>query len=95
MTANFAGITIRVPHPVRFSLHKLLISARRATAEKKANDRRQGEYVLKHLIEKGERERIRSTLGNMPRTWQQQIKTALDQTPDGESLIQLLFHGPE
>jgi hypothetical protein len=51
-TALFgAGIAVRVPDPVRFALHKLIVSQRRSDLTKARKDRQQAYLLLEALVE--------------------------------------------
>lgn len=52
------GLTITVPHPVHFGLHKLIISNRRNDTDKRERDRNAGLSVLNACLETGEQDRL-------------------------------------
>ncbi len=80
--AHLGGVEICVPHPVNFCLHKLMICKRRGNSVKSENDRRQGVYILRCLIEMKELDSIRKAAAGMPVSWQKLIKTSLVNTAD-------------
>ena len=49
-----AGILVRVPTPMRFAVHKLLVAQRRDTADKKKKDLRQAQELIDIFLETDE-----------------------------------------
>jgi hypothetical protein len=49
-----AGVLVRVPTPLRFAVHKLLVAQRRATADKKTKDLHQARELIDILLETDE-----------------------------------------
>jgi len=83
------GIKITLPHPAVFSLHKLIISARRQDKEKTKKDKEDAKRVLKALIEKGEADTIKEVFESVFVGWQKKILKSLDEIEDKE-IISLL-----
>jgi hypothetical protein len=77
ITAKLHEITVTVPHPTRFALHKLLVLSRRPTPEKRAKDKEAAVRILEALIDKGEEDLVRTTFDTMPPRWQTQVKQQL------------------
>jgi hypothetical protein len=74
-------ITINIPEPEAFALHKLIVSRRRINKEKAEKDRLAAQGML--LFFKGKRKhinRLHQILGELPRGWQKKIKEALEKT---------------
>ncbi len=82
MTLESHGVTVRVPRPSTFGLHKLIVSGRRATAEKKEKDRRQALEVLRACMKEGDSGQIRKQYDALPRGWR---KTVLDSLKRAEA----------
>lgn len=83
---NFKGLSVYVPHPANFALHKLLISSRRKEGYKAEMDRRQGIKLLRDLINHGELSTLKSVISSIPKTWQKTIKRELKALGEGEIL---------
>lgn len=60
------GLTVTLPHPANFALHKLLILTRRPTTEKQMKDKEAAVRILKALIDKGQVNLIRNVFHTMP-----------------------------
>lgn len=87
---SFGDVRINVPHPTRFALLKLIVSARRSKPVKRDNDLRQAVRVLVALRQNQELDLLKKTYQSMPAKWQQAVRKALLQTPDGEQWIAAL-----
>lgn len=72
----FRAVNLRLPHPIRFALHKLLISCRRQS-DKDERDREQAVTVIRALEAKGDALRLRSVFANLPPKWKAQIAQAI------------------
>ena len=62
----FNDVTVTLPHPVDFALHKLLIAGRRKERTKAEKDRAQAIALLIALNDSGEIETIRTVYDAMP-----------------------------
>ena len=62
----FNDVTVTLPHPVDFALHKLLIAERRKERTKAEKDRAQAIALLIALNDSGEIETIRTVYDAMP-----------------------------
>lgn len=70
------NITLRVPEPAAFALHKLIVSARRVKKEKREKDLETARGILKYLFKDPKEEtRVREMLAKLPAKWR---KTILD-----------------
>lgn len=74
---KFHGVSVRVPHPADFALHKLLIAPRRKEAGKAEKDRGQAVALLETLKEMGEMALVKNALSEMPKSWQATIHKEL------------------
>jgi hypothetical protein len=77
----FQSVSLRLPHPANFALHKLLISGRRHS-DKAERDREQAAEVMRALHRAGEDARIQSVFAALPPTWKAQIMRAIASTSD-------------
>jgi hypothetical protein len=69
-------MTVCVPEPAAFALHKLIVSARRTNKEKRGKDLETAVGVLRFLLESPKEEsRVRRVLEEIPVKWR---KTILD-----------------
>ena len=77
ITLAIEGIQIRLPHPVNFALHKLIIYQLRGNPEKAKRDRETALRILEAVVEKGEKDLIQQTFEAIPVKWQKKILTGL------------------
>lgn len=77
---------ITLPHPVNFTLHKLIIFQRRVKEEKALKDRTAAVEILKALVNKGESNIIKKIFSSLPMKWQKKIILGLKQTETKEIL---------
>lgn len=82
MTATAEDITVTLPHPVNFALHKLVVTGRRRIPEKQTKDKQAAVGVLNALIQKGQSALIREIFEAMPRRWKAMIKKQLSEITD-------------
>jgi hypothetical protein len=75
--ASLNEITVTLPHPSHFALHKLLVLSRRPTPEKQTKDKEAALRILQALIGKGEEDLIREAYNRMPQRWQAKVKAEL------------------
>lgn len=81
---------IRMPHPVNFALHKLIIFQRRLKQDKAQKDRDTALRILKALIEKGEAKKIKQVFDSVPKRWQNKILRGLKKSEDAGILSVLV-----
>ena len=74
---KLGSITITLPHPANFALHKLLVMSRRPKAEKKAKDKETAIRILNALIDSGQSDAIKNVFQTMPHRWQEIVKKQL------------------
>lgn len=89
ITVSIGDVTVVLPHPVNFALHKLIISQRRQNNDKTMKDREAAMKILKALIEKGEIAKIKDAFQSVPRGWRQKIMKGLELANES-SIMQLL-----
>ena len=77
ISVPFQSVNVRLPHPARFALHKLLISGRRPS-EKAERDREQAAAVVCALEIAGESARLRAVFVALPAKWKSQITRAIE-----------------
>ncbi|MFH1369484.1 MAG: GSU2403 family nucleotidyltransferase fold protein [Elusimicrobiota bacterium] len=73
ITVEVENVSIVLPHPINFALHKLIISQRRQNAEKTEKDLSAAVQILEALIKIGEKENIKRVYTSLPKKWQQKI----------------------
>ncbi|MHC4462165.1 MAG: GSU2403 family nucleotidyltransferase fold protein [Planctomycetota bacterium] len=77
ITTKVGAITVTLPHPANFALHKLLILTRRPAPEKQMKDKEAAIRILTALINKGQGNLITDVFNTMPRRWQGKVKKQL------------------
>ena len=80
---NFA---LRLPHPVYFALHKLIIFQRRIKKDKADKDKEAAVMLLRALISKGETALIKSIFDSTLPTWRKSIIKGLQNLEDKDIL---------
>ncbi len=63
------GISLTLPHPANFALHKLIVSQRRRQTHKSEKDREAGLKILKALMDKQEHNLIKDVFDSLPKKW--------------------------
>ena len=91
ISVPFRSVSLRLPHPANFALHKLLISGRRHS-DKAERDREQAAAVMRALHGAGQDARLRSVFAALPPKWKAQIIRAIEIT--GEAGISALLASP-
>ncbi|MHC5183350.1 MAG: GSU2403 family nucleotidyltransferase fold protein [Planctomycetota bacterium] len=82
ITSTTGTLTVTLPHPANFALHKLLVMGRRKIPEKQAKDKQAAINILNALIDKKQDTLIRDVFALMPRRWQGKIKKQLTEVTD-------------
>lgn len=73
---RYQNITVCVPEPAAFALHKLIISARRTKKEKREKDLETAVGILEFLFKDSKEEaRARAVLAQIPAKWRKVILT--------------------
>lgn len=80
------GISITMPHPANFAIHKLIILQRRGNPEKVLKDKESAIKILKALIEKGEEDLVRDIFSSMPKKWQKKVEKVIEKFVEKEIL---------
>jgi len=83
------SMSLTLPHPAAFALHKLLVSSRRVSSAKRAKDLDAAMRVLAALLEKGQADLVRNIFASMPRRWQTRIREQLAGLEDSRLLSML------
>lgn len=75
---RYRDLTINIPEPEAFALHKLIVSQRRGKAEKRDKDL-EAAYGMFQFFKGKERhdQRLRQIVGEMPKSWRKKINVAL------------------
>ena len=79
---KIGDISLVLPHPANFALHKLIIFQRRLKQEKAIKDRNAAIQILKALINKGEGKNLKHIFNNVPTKWQRKVINGLDKVND-------------
>ena len=79
ITSTAGSVTVTLPHPAHFALHKLLVMTRRRTPAKKAKDKDAGIQILNALIKKDQGQSFKAAFDTMPKKWQAKIKQQLSE----------------
>lgn len=74
---SFNGMSVPVPHPANFALHKLLIASRRNESYKSENDRIQALKLIDHLVDNGEAVSLVSVYRSLPAKWRKVVTAEL------------------
>jgi len=74
---KFHDVSVRVPHPADFALHKLLIASRRKETDKAEKDRGQAVALLETLKDAGQMALVDGAFDEMPKSWQATIRKEL------------------
>jgi len=75
--ATLHDVTVRLPHPACFGLHKLLVAPRRKTPERRDRDADIGAHILELLLTKGETLTVQSIFSQFPASWRKVIAAEL------------------
>ena len=89
VAVRVCGINLRLPHPARFALHKLIIAGRRRSMAKAEKDRNEARKVLTALKTSGEWHTVADCLVSLPSKWRRTIakQTAKDDLMEIVELI--------
>ena len=80
------GMRIKLPHPIAYALHKLIIHGRRAKKEKAAKDMDQALMLLHHILKHEKSGKIKKIFLTMPKKWQYKIFKTLKGLDEEEVL---------
>ncbi len=84
------GVTVSLPHPANFALHKLIIFQRRRNPEKIIKDKEAAIKVIKALIDKKEENFIQYVFNSIPQKWKKKIIKGLEEIKEKEILAILM-----
>ena len=73
-----SGIKIKVPHPINYGLHKLIISSRRNSEDKRIKDIEAGLSVLNMYVEIEGKEMLREVFKEISQKRKKNIITLLE-----------------
>lgn len=84
------GINLRLPHPARFALHKLIVAGRRSSTAKAEKDRNEARKVLTAMKTSGEWHTVADCLRSLPSKWRRTIakQAAVDNLHDIVELLE-------
>jgi hypothetical protein len=86
ITAKVKSVSVTLPHPACFALHKLVILGKRPTPEKQLKDKEAAVKIMRALVDKGEGNFIKKVFHTLPQRWQSKVKKALVDFRDKEVL---------
>jgi hypothetical protein len=72
------GLSLKVPHPANFALHKLILAGRRKIRSKIDKDRESALRVLRALVARKDERSIRRAYESIPVTWQRVVKKEIE-----------------
>ena len=90
ITAKVEDLSVTLPHPANFALHKLLILQRRPSPQKAEKDRDAALRILEALVNKSEQDTIKKVFRSLPPRWQRKIQKVL-QAVDNEDISGILL----
>jgi len=74
---NFKGISVKVPEPAAYALHKFIIARRRVKREKAQKDLLAAKEIAEFLIQNDDqKKKLRNIYLSFPKKWQDKIKTS-------------------
>lgn len=71
------GLTLNLPHPAAFALHKLIVFSRRTKEERRIKEREEALRVLNALIDNREEHLIKDMFDSMLESWRKKILNIL------------------
>ncbi len=90
ITVEHEGMNLKLPNPIAYALHKLIIFSRRKSKDKADKDRIQATNLLHFLIQKGENHKeIKKIFNTMHKKWQKNVLNSLEKLGEKE-LISIL-----
>jgi rRNA maturation protein Nop10 len=84
ISVTVSGMKVNLPHPARYSLHKLIISQRRRDEAKSQKDRQTAVQIIRAMVASGKTDEIRNAFGSMPRGWQTRVRKTLKEAGEIE-----------
>ena len=89
ITSKVGSITVALPHPANFALHKLLVMSRRPKTGKQAKDKEAGIRILNALLVSDRSDTIKKAFLAMPKRWQGIVKKQLTDITE-EKILEVL-----
>ena len=86
LIVQYEGMRIKVPDPVAYAFHKLIISGRRIKKEKKTKDYDTAIDLMRFLKKQGMDRNITSYFNSLPKSWQKKISSILESADNLELL---------
>lgn len=90
ISIKIEGVTVSLPHPANFALHKLIIFQRRKNPEKIIKDKEAAIKIIKALIDKKEENFIQYVFNSIPQKWKKKIIKVLEEIKEKEILVILM-----
>ncbi len=89
LTVSYQDLKIKVPHPIRFAIHKMIVSQRRPSqrADKAEKDLQQAVAVLDMLIRMGQDKAIKEVISHLPKGWRKILKQALSEAKEKQFAV--------
>ncbi|MDD5556870.1 MAG: GSU2403 family nucleotidyltransferase fold protein [bacterium] len=83
METKHGGVTVRLPEPAAYVMHKFIIARRRARREKEERDllaaKELGEFILGNALQ---RSRMREIFSSFPRKWRRKVLDSVKSESD-------------
>lgn len=89
ITIKSQGLSLTLPHPIQYGLHKLIISTRRRKEEKRLKDQQQGVEVLRSVLKTQDAPRVPVVFKELPKGWRKSILSCLEKL-EGMDIISVL-----
>jgi hypothetical protein len=80
LCVKIGDVAVTLPHPVNFTLHKLIISGRRGRADKAVKDADTALRLLEALLHRGDEDIVRSTFLSFAPGWRREVLKTLRQS---------------
>ena len=85
ITVQYLNLTLKLPHPAAYALHKLIIFGRRKIKDKAERDRLQAVGLLKFLVaDKKKMDKVKTIFSSMHPKWQKTILMNLEKIGEPE-----------
>ena len=86
LIVKYEGVKVKVPDPIAYAFHKLIISERRTKKEKQTKDYQTAMTLLRFLQSKGKQRNITSYFNSLSSGWKNKIKSVLKNGGDSDLL---------
>lgn len=85
ITVKYEDMNLKLPNPIAYVLHKLIIFGRRKSKDKADKDRTQAINLLNFIIQNGgNRKEIKTIFGTMHKKWQKTVLNNLEKLGEKE-----------